>query len=723
MTSRILATASVVAIAFGTATSAQELPTWNPQTICTEDSTPQHCRFLEGQARAHISQQWEFMPSRVRARCLSSTEEQESESWRVFADCLADAAKKPANGDVQVAGGEGSGVDSALNAELEAAKARIAELEANAGDDGARDRVAELEAELAKATTSVRSSEVRIDGLQQRLLAAINAQDAAGDADSDDDAQSARIAELEAELAKATTSARSSEVRIEGLQQRLLAAVDAQDAAGDDAQDARIAELEAELAKATTSARSSEVRIDGLQQRLLSTVDAQQDGADALQGALDKAEARARGAEFRSKALQATLLETIARSKAAKDDGEQSAARITELEGELDAAQTEAKRGLARIEGLQGRLMEMQDNASEGDDSGAAAQIADLQARLAVMQEISGEEREQHRARIADLEEQLVKSMKEVEAASAGSDEEMTAKVADLEAKLSKAQASTRSGEVRIEGLQQRLMAAMDREAAQGDGGGGSDSAALQGQLATAQSRIENLQSRLSSSRAALKNAERDGGVSASNLANARTRIAALQDAMIENRRAAAAAAAAEAANNADDGEQVQRLQTMLDNQRERAGRIGEKVAEQRGRIRELEGEVRSLRRVAKSAGSVSCQQRMNDVVSAGGIQFANNKTDIRADAAQTIDRLISIAQDCNGRKITVKGHTDTSGERSYNLQLSQRRADAVAAYMERKGIDAGRINAVGVGPDEPIADNNTRAGRTQNRRIEIVIE
>jgi outer membrane protein OmpA-like peptidoglycan-associated protein len=70
-----------------------------------------------------------------------------------------------------------------------------------------------------------------------------------------------------------------------------------------------------------------------------------------------------------------------------------------------------------------------------------------------------------------------------------------------------------------------------------------------------------------------------------------------------------------------------------------------------------------------------------------------------------------------------VRGHTDSFGERSYNLGLSQRRADAVVAYMERNGIASSRVEAVGVGPDEPVADNRTRAGRAQNRRIEIVVE
>ncbi len=654
MTSRILATASVVAIAFGMGANAAELPSWNPQTICAEDSTPQHCGFLEGQARSQISQQWDFIPTRVRAKCLAVNEELGSESWRDFANCFAEASRGPSSGGgaegtqvAQVAaadsGGSGSNAEmEALRAELDAAKVRVAELEASAAD-------------------------------------------------------AEKIAEMEGELAKTKTALRSGEVRIEGLQARLLAAVDAQDGASGD--------------------------------------------GEAMQAALDKAEARARGAEFRSKALQATLMETIARSKSAETAGAESADRIGELEAELSKAQAASKLGAVRIEGLQTRLMAANDSAA--DSGGASARVAELEAQLEAMEDeariasdtdggrIMVLEAELAKAKVASdtdggrimvLEAQLAKAQAGGGAGDMGADsEESLARIASLESDLEKAKSAVRSGEVRIEGLQQRLMEAMDRGESQG---GGSDQvAALEDSLSMANMRIDTLKSRLSARRDALADMKDEFGAAESNLANARTRITALQDAMIESRRAAAAAASSGSEAEAEAVAKSERLQRLLDNQRERAARVGAKVAEQRGRIGELENEVRSLRRVASTAGTASCQRRMTDAVGSGGIQFANNKADIRADAAQTIDRLIAIARDCEDTRITVKGHTDTSGERSYNLQLSQRRADAVVAYMERNGVSPSRVTAIGVGPDEPIADNNTRAGRTQNRRIEIVVE
>ena len=70
--------------------------------------------------------------------------------------------------------------------------------------------------------------------------------------------------------------------------------------------------------------------------------------------------------------------------------------------------------------------------------------------------------------------------------------------------------------------------------------------------------------------------------------------------------------------------------------------------------------------------------------------------------------------------RVEISGHTDDRGKRDKNLGLSQDRADAVKQYMVDKGIDAGRITTRGAGPDEPIGDNKTKAGRQQNRRIEF---
>ena len=72
------------------------------------------------------------------------------------------------------------------------------------------------------------------------------------------------------------------------------------------------------------------------------------------------------------------------------------------------------------------------------------------------------------------------------------------------------------------------------------------------------------------------------------------------------------------------------------------------------------------------------------------------------------------------GLKVEIHGHTDGSGARAYNQDLSQRRAESVKAYLESNGIDASRMTAIGFGPDRPIDSNATKEGRTRNRRVEF---
>jgi len=73
-------------------------------------------------------------------------------------------------------------------------------------------------------------------------------------------------------------------------------------------------------------------------------------------------------------------------------------------------------------------------------------------------------------------------------------------------------------------------------------------------------------------------------------------------------------------------------------------------------------------------------------------------------------------------RKVRIEGHSDALGSRELNLSLSQARADAVKAYLVSQGVEADRLEAIGIGPDRPIADNTTSAGREQNRRVEFFI-
>lgn len=71
---------------------------------------------------------------------------------------------------------------------------------------------------------------------------------------------------------------------------------------------------------------------------------------------------------------------------------------------------------------------------------------------------------------------------------------------------------------------------------------------------------------------------------------------------------------------------------------------------------------------------------------------------------------------------LVLEGHTDNLGSEKYNLNLSQKRAEAVKKYLEEKGINPNRITAIGFGESKPIADNSTAEGREKNRRVEFKI-
>jgi outer membrane protein OmpA-like peptidoglycan-associated protein len=102
------------------------------------------------------------------------------------------------------------------------------------------------------------------------------------------------------------------------------------------------------------------------------------------------------------------------------------------------------------------------------------------------------------------------------------------------------------------------------------------------------------------------------------------------------------------------------------------------------------------------------------------GIRFASGKAVIRADSYRTLDRAAKVLKQYPEVRLEIVGHTDSTGSRETNVELSQRRAEAVKKYLAGKGIEESRLQVRGAGPDEPIGDNKTNAGRAQNRRIEF---
>jgi outer membrane protein OmpA-like peptidoglycan-associated protein len=84
------------------------------------------------------------------------------------------------------------------------------------------------------------------------------------------------------------------------------------------------------------------------------------------------------------------------------------------------------------------------------------------------------------------------------------------------------------------------------------------------------------------------------------------------------------------------------------------------------------------------------------------------------------LDRLSEFTYDCRDPKIAIIGHTDATGEESWNMQVSRARAQAVADHLIASGVAAERLIIEGLGSQHPLAENDTVQGRERNRRIEI---
>lgn len=107
----------------------------------------------------------------------------------------------------------------------------------------------------------------------------------------------------------------------------------------------------------------------------------------------------------------------------------------------------------------------------------------------------------------------------------------------------------------------------------------------------------------------------------------------------------------------------------------------------------------------------------------ASDASFDSGKDALRPGAAATYTKIASVLKDYDKTVVHVVGHTDSVGTDEYNQGLSQRRASSVTSYLIQQGVPAERIRQEGRGEREPLANNQTDAGRAQNRRVDIVIK
>jgi outer membrane protein OmpA-like peptidoglycan-associated protein len=128
-----------------------------------------------------------------------------------------------------------------------------------------------------------------------------------------------------------------------------------------------------------------------------------------------------------------------------------------------------------------------------------------------------------------------------------------------------------------------------------------------------------------------------------------------------------------------------------------------------------------ALENLAKMA-SIKEESRGMVITLSGSVLFTSGQAVLLPAAMSGLDNVVTALKSTPDRNITIEGHTDSVGQRSYNMDLSQRRAQSVRDYLVGHGLPAEIVKAEGLGPDRPVADNSTAEGRANNRRVEIVV-
>tara|TARA_R110002096_G_scaffold42642_8_gene114855 strand:+ start:103 stop:834 length:732 start_codon:yes stop_codon:yes gene_type:complete len=119
---------------------------------------------------------------------------------------------------------------------------------------------------------------------------------------------------------------------------------------------------------------------------------------------------------------------------------------------------------------------------------------------------------------------------------------------------------------------------------------------------------------------------------------------------------------------------------------------------------------------------AVGCPEVGEKILSLEGVNFDHDKAMIKAESRPILDNAVKVLNENASVHVRVEGHTDSDGTDAYNMSLSQRRAEAVAAYLTAAGIDANRLSPVGYGESAPVAPNDTKENKYKNRRVDLVV-
>jgi outer membrane protein OmpA-like peptidoglycan-associated protein len=232
------------------------------------------------------------------------------------------------------------------------------------------------------------------------------------------------------------------------------------------------------------------------------------------------------------------------------------------------------------------------------------------------------------------------------------------------------------------------------------------------------------------------------------NAADARTRALKREnDERIAQQQAAAAAAEAsakaqaEAAAKAQQQAEIQKLQAERDAAQQAQARAEAEAAQHAAQLQAQQEQDKARQAQAAAAQAEKEKEQLraqlleqfNRIlpttdtprglkVNMADVLFDFGKFDLKESAREALAKMTGIVIAHPGLKLAVEGYTDSIGSDTFNLTLSQNRADTVRAYLVNQGLDPNTITATGYGKSNPVASNDTAEGRQQNRRVEIII-
>ena len=164
---------------------------------------------------------------------------------------------------------------------------------------------------------------------------------------------------------------------------------------------------------------------------------------------------------------------------------------------------------------------------------------------------------------------------------------------------------------------------------------------------------------------------------------------------------------------SADSARQAEASQRQSEASQRQSNASAQVALDAQSRTAQLESQLKALN--AK-------QTQRGTVITIGDMLFDTNRAQLKSGGLRSVDQLAEFFRSNPGRNALVEGFTDSTGSESTNLELSDRRADAVRSALVDRGVDGKRISVQGYGEAYPVASNDNAGSRQMNRRVEIVL-